>query len=49
MVVTGYAAASMRERAEREGCAAFCVKPCLPDALALRLRALLDRNVAHAR
>jgi two-component system cell cycle response regulator DivK len=48
VVITGYAAPSVRERAQREGCAAFCVKPFLPDALALRLRALLDRNVAHA-
>ena len=32
-----------RERAQREGCAAFLVKPCLPDQLAGELR-----NILHA-
>src|SRR5438105_7288336 len=38
VVVTGQAASEVRERAEREGCAAFLVKPCLPDDLAIQLR-----------
>jgi two-component system cell cycle response regulator DivK len=43
VVLTGHAAPSLRELAEREGCAAFVVKPCLPDALATQLRQVLDR------
>jgi two-component system cell cycle response regulator DivK len=43
VLVTGYAAPSARERAEREGCAAFLVKPCLPHALASELWQVLDR------
>jgi CheY-like chemotaxis protein len=41
---TGHAMPSLRERAEREGCAAFIVKPCVPDALATELRRVLDRS-----
>ena len=44
VLLTGHAAASLRERAEREGCAGFFVKPCLPDDLATELRHVLDRN-----
>jgi two-component system phosphate regulon response regulator PhoB len=45
VVLTGHAAATLRERAEREGCAGFFVKPCLPDELALELRRVLDRTI----
>ena len=31
VLLTGHAVASLQERAEREGCASFFVKPCLPD------------------
>ena len=49
VLLTGHAAPSLRERAEREGCAAFVVKPCLPDALATELRRVLDRTIIHER
>jgi two-component system phosphate regulon response regulator PhoB len=45
ILLTGHATPSLRERAAREGCAAFFVKPCLPDALATELRKVLDRTV----
>jgi CheY-like chemotaxis protein len=41
VVVTAYGAPAVRERAERDGCAAFFVKPCLLDELATQLRHLL--------
>ena len=44
VLLTGHAAPSLRKRAEREGCAAFVAKPCLPDELATELRQVLDRN-----
>ena len=43
VVLTSRSAKIVRERAEREGCAALCVKPCLPDVLAVGLRAVLER------
>jgi two-component system, cell cycle response regulator DivK len=43
VLLTGHEAPSLRERAEREGCAAFFVKLCLPDELAIELRHVLDR------
>jgi CheY-like chemotaxis protein len=49
VLLTGYAAPSLRERAEREGCAAFFVKPCLPEELAAELRHVLDRTIVHER
>jgi len=49
VLLTGHTALSLRERAEREGCAAFVVKPCLPDELAVELRHVLDRTIAHER
>ena len=50
VILTGHGQASVREQAEREGCAALFVKPCLPDQLAIGLRELLDRQstAAHA-
>jgi CheY-like chemotaxis protein len=47
VVLTGHGQASVRERAEREGCAAVFVKPCLPEDLAVALRDVLTRNVSH--
>lgn len=49
VLLTGHAAPMLRARAEREGCAAFFVKPCLPDELALELRHVLDSANDHAR
>ena len=49
VLLTGHAAPAMRERADREGCAAFFVKPCLPDELAAELRHVLDRTIIHER
>ena len=49
VLLTGHAAPSLRERAEREGCAGFFVKPCLPDELATELRQVLNRTTAHER
>jgi two-component system cell cycle response regulator DivK len=45
VVLTGHGEASFREQAEREGCAAFVVKPCLPDELAAHLQRLVHRAV----
>jgi two-component system phosphate regulon response regulator PhoB len=47
VVLAGYAAPSLRERAEHEGCAGFFVKACLPDELATELRHVLDRTNGH--
>ena len=44
VLLTGHAADSLRERADREGCARFFVKPCLPDELATELRVVLETN-----
>ena len=45
VLLSGYAAPSVRERAVREGCAAYLVKPCLPEQLALTLRRVLDTSI----
>lgn len=49
VLLTGHAESQLRERADREGCAAFFVKPCLPDELAAELRHVLDRTIVHER
>ena len=41
VVVTGDAQIGARERADRVGCSAFLIKPCLPEDLALTLRLVL--------
>ena len=41
VVVTSQGQVCVRARAEQEGCAAFLVKPCLPDDLAITLRQVL--------
>jgi CheY-like chemotaxis protein len=46
-VLTGQIALSSRERADRQGCAAFILKPCLPDELATELRHVLSRTASH--
>jgi CheY-like chemotaxis protein len=49
VAVSGYVQTSVRERALRDGVAAFFAKPCLPDALAAALRRVLDASShAHA-
>ena len=47
VIVTSLAEASARERARRAGCAAFLVKPCLPDQLATELRTVLHQIPVH--
>jgi two-component system, cell cycle response regulator DivK len=42
IAVTGYVQPSVRERAQRDGFAAFFPKPCLPDELASAIRRVLD-------
>jgi two-component system chemotaxis response regulator CheY len=49
VLLTDHDAPALRERAQREGCAAFFVKPCLPDELATELRHVLDRTIVHER
>jgi two-component system, cell cycle response regulator DivK len=49
VLLTGHAEPRLRDRAEREGCVAFFVKPCLPDQLALELRRVLDSIIVHER
>ena len=41
VILTSDAWTPARERAQREGCAAFLVKPCPPDQLASELRQVL--------
>jgi two-component system cell cycle response regulator DivK len=47
VAVSGYVQRPVRERAERDGFAAFFPKPCLPDELAAALHQVLDAK-AHA-
>ena len=47
VVLTGHAEPSVRERADREGCAALLVKPCLPEHLADALREHLGRGPGY--
>jgi CheY-like chemotaxis protein len=47
ILLTGYVAPSLRERAEREGCAKVLVKPCLPDDLATEIRDVLVPTLGH--
>ena len=50
VAVSGYVQRSVRDRAERDGFAAFFLKPCPPDALAEGLRHVLSGQVhAHVR
>jgi two-component system cell cycle response regulator DivK len=47
VAVSGHVQRSVRERAERDGFAAFLPKPCLPDELAEGLRQVLN-GYTHA-
>ena len=47
VVVTGDGQPPVRARAACEGCAAFFVKPCLPEDLAVELRHVLIRETSH--
>ena len=49
VVVTGHATMSVRDRAVREGCAAFYTKPCMPDRLAVTLRTVLAEQAVDNR
>jgi two-component system, cell cycle response regulator DivK len=45
VLLTGDAQSTSRDRAARAGCAAYVVKPCLPDELAAQLRQLLNGTI----
>ncbi len=45
VALSGYVQQSLRERAERDGFAAFIPKPCLPEKLAQGLRQVLSEPV----
>ncbi len=47
VVLASQGETSVRERAEREGCAVCLIKPCLPKHLAVELRAVLIRGVIN--
>jgi CheY-like chemotaxis protein len=47
VIVTSDAQPGARERATQEGCAAFFVKPCVPEVLATELRAVLNGRLEH--
>jgi two-component system cell cycle response regulator DivK len=47
VIVTADGHPVARERAQRDGCAAFLVKPCVPDDLAAELREVLNRQPLH--
>ena len=47
VLIAAHAAPSLRDRAQRERCAAFFVKPCLPDELASELRQIVDRTPVY--
>ena|SRR5882762_2224879 len=46
VVLTGDGEQPVRNRAAREGCAAFFGKPCLPEDLAIELRHVLNRHTS---
>jgi two-component system cell cycle response regulator DivK len=45
VVLTGHTGTALQARAEQEGCAAFLLKPCLPEELAAVVRAVLESSV----
>lgn len=47
VIVTTDGQPAARERAKQEGCAAFLLKPCVPDLLATRLRDVLSGRSGH--
>ena len=44
VALTGHALAGHAEGARQAGCDAFVTKPCLPDALVMEIRRVLDRH-----
>lgn len=46
VALTGHALAGHSREAREAGCDAFLTKPCLPDALVLEIRRVLDRSSA---
>jgi len=47
VIVTGDGLPRTRERAIREGCAAFRLKPCLPEDLAVTVREVVNGGRGH--
>jgi two-component system cell cycle response regulator DivK len=47
VLLTADASESFRERAARQGCAGFFLKPCLPDDLATELRHVIERGIVQ--
>jgi len=47
VIVTSDALPGAREQADREGCSAFLLKPCLPEDLAVTLREVVGTTQAH--
>jgi len=45
VILTGHGAPALPLRARAEGCAAFLMKPCLPEQLAAELRRVLERTL----
>jgi CheY-like chemotaxis protein len=48
VALTGHALAGHAEGAREAGCDAFVTKPCLPDALVVEIRRLLDADRVNA-
>jgi CheY-like chemotaxis protein len=48
IALTGWATPSDANRARQAGCAAVCVKPCLPASLAATIRSVMVAHAARA-
>jgi CheY-like chemotaxis protein len=48
IALTGWASPSDANRARQAGCAAVCVKPCLPASLAATIRSVMVAHAARA-
>jgi len=48
VALTGHALAGHSEGAKKAGCDAFVTKPCLPDALVLEVRRVLEKSRAES-
>ena len=48
VALTGHALAGHAEGAREAGCDAFVTKPCLPDALVVEIKRLLDQRAAKS-
>jgi two-component system, cell cycle response regulator DivK len=49
IALIGHAGASIQQQAEEAGCDCLVLKPCLPDALALAIRDVLDSRIFDSR